>query len=402
MVIWQAPHYTNHTLLPSAQVPFMSCCRFIGLLSVALLSALSPANRAAANDGEPVAVQVWPGGVVSVQTQWGLQLAINAFEAELPESLDSFEVVSASQTGQRVLDRVYNTPEPTWTETDWTSGDGLEPNQLGVQILADHFARVQVDGVNVVIAGPQIEASDYASLGTIDVLLGTGLSVSNSDLLNQVRALVPLMEEPAKEAEMESNGDPKFEFRRQSHNALAVASNQQDASTSTRVVFLSDQPWQMPAELDELFEAMEQSCSHSQDIFAKMSIEQLNFKPANGTHTPRWNVEHMMGRQLQFFSQIYHAIDPTIPVMNLNPKQMPPDYEFAHPKWNGEEEARQMQRVSDFCRRYAYLLDGLNVDEKAPGSRWPSLKALLKKMAQHYGEHTGNTVKKFDLPGYPG
>ncbi len=36
--------------------------------------------------------------------------------------------------------------------------------------------------------------------------------------------------------------------------------------------------------------------------------------------------------------KLAHAKDPTIPVMDLNPKQMPPDYVFAHPDWDGREE----------------------------------------------------------------
>ena len=70
-----------------------------------------------------------------------------------------------------------------------------------------------------------------------------------------------------------------------------------------------------------------------------------------------------MGRELVFFSQIYNAVDPMIPVMDLNPKQMPKDYEFAHPDWTGAEEARQMQRVAAFTRRFAYLLDKMELDE---------------------------------------
>jgi len=87
--------------------------------------------------------------------------------------------------------------------------------------------------------------------------------------------------------------------------------------------------------------------------------------------------------------------------MDLNPKQMPADYQFAHPTWTGREEAMQMQRVSEFCRRFAYLLDGMDVNQRAPGSRWPSLRALLIQMDRHYDQHTGNTVQKFKLPGWP-
>jgi hypothetical protein len=80
---------------------------------------------------------------------------------------------------------------------------------------------------------------------------------------------------------------------------------------------------------------------------------------------------------------------------------MPAQYVFAHKDWTGAEEARQLQRVSDFCRRFAYLLDGMKVTDKAKGTIWPSLQALLVQMERHYQEHTANTVKKFDLPGWP-
>ncbi|MEM1063157.1 MAG: DinB family protein, partial [Planctomycetota bacterium] len=115
---------------------------------------------------------------------------------------------------------------------------------------------------------------------------------------------------------------------------------------------------------------------------------------------PRWNVEHMAGRELLFFSQIYHAIDPAIPVMDENPAQMPPDYEPQHPDWTGAEEALRVRRVREFVVRHAHLLQDLDLDERAPGSRWTP-RGLLEQMASHYREHTANTVKKFELPGWP-
>ncbi len=108
-----------------------------------------------------------------------------------------------------------------------------------------------------------------------------------------------------------------------------------------------------------------------------------------------------MGRELLFFSQIYHAVDPAIKIMDLNPKQMPKDYEFAHPDWTGEEEARQMLRVENFTRRFAYLLDGMDLDAKANGSRFWTPRALLKQMERHYTEHTANVIKKKQLEGWP-
>ncbi|MGI9429207.1 MAG: DinB family protein, partial [Bythopirellula sp.] len=182
-------------------------------------------------------------------------------------------------------------------------------------------------------------------------------------------------------------------------NGEGTQSNEEGAKP--QVVVLNFEPWAMPAELAELFEAKEQACRASQQVFAKLSAGQLNFKPSNGTHTPRWNAEHMMGRELGFFSEIYQRQLPgVIRHLDLNPKQMPPDYVAAHPEWSGAEEARQMERVSKFTRRFAYLLDGLPLDEKAPGSFWTP-RRLLKQMERHYNEHTANVNKKFELADWP-
>jgi len=108
-----------------------------------------------------------------------------------------------------------------------------------------------------------------------------------------------------------------------------------------------------------------------------------------------------MGHEIGFFSEIYAQIDPTVAKLDLNPKQMPPDYVAAHPDWSGVSEARQMERVTAFTRRFAYLLEGLELDEQAPGSSWTP-RRLLKQMQRHYNEHTANVKKKFELPDWPG
>ena len=136
-------------------------------------------------------------------------------------------------------------------------------------------------------------------------------------------------------------------------------------------------------------------------MFRQLGLTEMNFKPANGTHTPRWNAEHMMGRELLFFSQIYNAVDPAIPVMNLNPKQMPKDYVFAHEDWTGAEEALQIERVRDFTRRFAYLLNGMDLNRRAKGSRIWSPRALLLQMERHYKEHSANVLKKMKLEDWP-
>ena len=80
---------------------------------------------------------------------------------------------------------------------------------------------------------------------------------------------------------------------------------------------------------------------------------------------------------------------------------MPKDYEFAHADWTGAEEAKQIQRVEDFTRRFAYLLDGVDMRKKAPGSRIWSIRTLLLQMERHYNQHSSNVRKKMELEQWP-
>lgn len=182
---------------------------------------------------------------------------------------------------------------------------------------------------------------------------------------------------------------------------LAQTTAQSDTKIPPDPMSLLAAPAPIPEHLKALFDRMEAANRRSQDVFRNLSVQQMNFKPSNGTHTPRWNAEHMAGRQLLFFSQIYHALDSNIPVVDWNPQQMPQDYQARHPDWTGAEEARAMQRVDDFCRRYAYLLKEVSLTEKPPATFWPTLEALLLQMEKHYDEHTANVKKKFELPDWP-
>lgn len=159
--------------------------------------------------------------------------------------------------------------------------------------------------------------------------------------------------------------------------------------------------WEATGELAELLDKMEASVAATQKVIKPLTADQLNWRPPNGTHTPRWNAEHMVAYQLLFFSQIYAAIDPDHhKPIDIRPKQMPADYGAAHPGWDGTQEAELMQRVSDYIRGHAYLLADLDLGVEAPGSGWV-LRALLKKMDSHYAEHTANVVKKFELTEWP-
>lgn len=184
------------------------------------------------------------------------------------------------------------------------------------------------------------------------------------------------------------------------HLLFSVATGQGvDSDAEARFELRPPQP--VPEHLKLHFDRMESANRRSQDVFRPLSVKQMNHRPADGTHTPRWNAEHMAGRQLLFFSQIYHALDPNIPVFDWNPAQMPPDYKARHADWSGAEEARAMQRVDDFCRRYAYLLKDIQLDARPPATPWPTLGALLEQMEKHYDEHTANVKKKFEHSDWP-
>lgn len=383
------------------------------LVSMSALVLFAMCMWASADEGHPVAVRSWPGGIVSIETQWGLTVSFDArLQANVASKDDVDQELFSKGTYKHELSRAPNAEKPTWAEVSEDASVGANDIRVTSLTLANDqvpAVEIAVDGVRIVFVDAiklQGQADEVVKDAEIDLLVLTAADTkglnepSVAEFVKKLGPLQTLVNLEEAEASLVSQFAKAIGSDSQSvaHNTMALSSG---SGVSGRVVKLATVPWEMPEALSQLFAAMEKSNAASQEIFAKLSVDQMNFKPKNGTHTPRWNTEHMMGRQLLFFSKIYHTQDAAIPAMDLNPKQMPPDYEFAHPDWDGKEEARQMQRVSDFTRRFAYLLDGMDVDKRAPGSRWPSLRALLRQMDRHYGEHTANTVKKFELPDFP-
>ncbi len=374
-----------------------------------------------------MALRSWPQNMWTLETHGGLHVAIRPNSDSLQSTYQPIDLVIGASPNQDAattdtlvvpqdqgslasldhwLVRVPNAKRAEW----WSAKDnaGTADNAIHVKTVAgttamDATLLFSIDGVRILILGPadDIDATAASSFGPIDVLAGNKpeqLALIAKEL-KPVRVCLGNTSAPDAAAQIAQDLGIDLPVQAVAHNTLAISKSAEQAS-ETQVVSLGDAPWKMPDELSKLFQLMEQSCAKSQSVFAKLSTQQMNFAPANGTHTPRWNAEHMLGRQLLFFSQIYHAQDPAIPVMNWNPAQMPPDYRAAHPDWTGAEEALQMQRVSLFTRRFAYLLEDLDLDKKAPSSFWTP-RALLKQMERHYDQHTANTIKKFELPGWP-
>jgi hypothetical protein len=390
-------------------------------LCIALSFLLS--GECEADDGQPVAIRLWPDGGMTIETMWGLHIGFGLSETankKLPRPVDSN--VESEFSGKRwAVSRAPNSSEIVTVGQGPIGDDDTESkfeaikaqaNSVVFEKLTADIARV--DGVEVVylnnvtekevlekfLAFKSVEADLQDSNGTIDsrhIVIVANHERFDEDFYKKIAEQVKPELLVVREG-IDRVGDQKVvNF---SHNTIAIrGSGKRD--DKTRFVSLGTEPYKMSSELADLFQRKEAACKDSREVFAKLSIEQMNFKPANGSHTPRWNAEHMMGRELLFFSQIYNAVDPSISVMDLNPKQMPEDYKFAHEDWNGEEEARQMKRVEDFTRRFAYLLDGMPLNRKAKGSRFWSPQALLAQMERHYNEHTANVVKKMELDGWP-
>ena len=383
------------------------------LVFCAMICAAS--ERVAAEDPQPIAIRHWPGGAVTIETNWGIHLGLGvdaSAEKQLESKLD-FKLGSLKGEESVVLSRAPNTDKVTSSRDDDLSRSVLSIPKLKTnQVLAlrgkdDHPTSVFVDGMALLFfsdtPGEKHFKAREAADATSDKVskLPMAITIVGDKIDAAACEKIAASYKPALMVVPRSItkvGDAKVESV--PHNTVAFSSVKRKTD-KTKFVSLGDKTYKMSDELKELFAKKETACNASQKFFADLSVEQMNFKPDNGTHTPRWNPEHMMGRELLFFSQIYNAVDPMIPVMDLNPKQMPKDYEFAHSDWTGVEEAKQMQRVAAFTRRFAYLLDEMHLDRRAKGSRFWTPRALLKQMQRHYNEHTANVKKKMELPGWP-
>ncbi|MGI9472308.1 MAG: DinB family protein [Rubripirellula sp.] len=377
---------------PSRQTSFR-------LLLTTFLAVVATAKHATSEEGDPVAIR-YSDGCIVVESMWNLAVQIVISEQyrsvgtegvdliRSPGARDSLpnrvrQELPQGATLDFTLDRLANKTSVRWSPT----GEA-KPSKNAIRIQVEGpLVSVHVDGVRIVCLDAevdQLKPQEKASLESADVLMVVRGEPSDAAAMTNAKVVVV--------------GDDADEDA--DANTTVVNSKQIAKLQEQIIVRLNSKPLTLGADLEGLLVAKEVACRESQKVFADLTTSQMNFRPGNGSHTPRWNTEHMMGRELLFFSQIFNALDPMIPVMDLNPKQMPPDYQARHANWDGKEEARQMERVSGFTNRFAYLLKDLPLDEKAPGSRW-TLRGLLRQMDRHYSEHTANVVKKFELPNWP-
>ena len=430
---------------------------------LALTAALIPLAPAAADEGNPVAVRWWGQSFVTVESYWGITVAIDPYSLDIgydnPHVEADFVVMThehadhSNETLVRgdpviehalaangnvrtigpILDRSPNSPNihiGSIAQCVFPSS-----NAVYVQTIASHhddeqgakrgnnaLVLVSVDAVRILHCGDLGQSSltdtQLEAIGDVDVLVIPVGGVYTIDgptaaaITEQVnpRFVLPIhYKTDVLKIDLQPI-DPflaalpdRFEESRPVGNTFAVTAGRGPTREAPKVVIPKYTEWQMPQDLARLFAIKETDARKNMAVYKPLTANQLNHKPANGTHTPRWNVEHTTGVELLFLSSVYNAIDPSVPVIRLTPAQMPPDYEPAHPDWDGAEEARTIERAQAFTRRFAYLLDGLPMDELPQGAPQfaRSLSGLFDLMINHYTEHTDHVKEKFLLPDWP-
>ncbi len=413
-----------------------------------------------ADTGKPVAIRFWGQGLVTIETYWDLRIAVDpyarrigyddpAIAAELvlvthehgdhnnvrlirgsPRVVRGLDDAGKVVTVDVVLDRMPNRPamdlfdaSDMVTRSDhavrvrsiaaFHDGDG------GRQRGRTALFLIEADGVRILHCGdlgqPALSRAQLQAIGTVDVLLLPVGGVYTIDgpqaarVAGQVRPRIVIPIHYGTEAlSIKLHGTEAFldalpdRYQRVTvaGNTLAVTAGHGPTRDAPQIVLLKTRPAAMRAEIADLLAAKENAAAEAQAVFRSLSVNQMNHRPGNGTHTPRWNAEHMMGMELRFLTAVYAGVDPSIGIVNLAPAQMPDKYRAAQPDWTGAEEARQIERVQKLTRRFAYLLRQLELDDRPPGSPW-TLRGLLQQMQRHYVEHTDNVRKKFELPDWP-
>ena len=389
--------------------------RAVILFFLICLTTVPQSGSFALDTGHPVAVRRWSDSAFTIETMSNLHVGMGLTDADrsrLPspvgldvgrlESNQSATLTWAHQSSKAIKEvgdsetKQVQGPQVKLTRNGWQSS-GVDLLTVDGLVIANLNAVPigKLEGLIKAVAKDGHSDTQKVLIATVSRFDATWLKKIADQLKPQTMIVAQ---------GIDTIGDQKVDAV--AHNTVAISAagkvkRKGSGESSCRFVSLGDQPWKMSDELKLLFAKKEASCQTSRAMFAKLSVNQLNFKPGDGSHTPRWNTEHMMGRELLFFSQIYHAADPRITVMNLNPRQMPNQYAFAHPAWSGAEEAAQTKRVQAFTRRFAYLLDGMDLDQKAKGSRFWTPRGLLEQMERHYKQHSDNVIKKTKLENWP-
>lgn len=430
-------------------------------LALLLIASVGPRARAADDGAYPVAVRWWGQAMISIENWWGYTIVIDPYSADIgyPDpgveadgvfvthehadhanvalvkgepmrhhgvkqgKVDPFQAEFGPDADEDSRPRVESEDAPPSPNAVRVSAiRSFHDNKEGAERGENAMLLIQTDGVRILHCGGlgqrELSAEQLEQIGAVDVLcipVGGGDTVDGGQAAGIVEQLNPRIVIPIhyKTEALTVDLDPvdpflaalsdSYERVQANGNTLAVSGAAGAARDKAQVVLLGYTPWEMPAELAALFDAKEAAFNKSMETFGGLRTDQLDHRPSNGTHTPRWNIEHMLSAELIFFSSVYSKVDPAIAPIQIFPQQMPPDYIPSHPGWDAKAEVRQAQRVRDFTRRFAYLLDGMPLDALPEGApRFAGdLRGLFKLTEDHWGEHTANVRAKFELEDWP-
>lgn len=282
---------------------------------------------------------------------------------------------------------------------------------------------VETNGVRVLHCGDlghRLSPEQLKAVGEVDVLI---LPVGGNEILDAARAVdVARQVNPrayiwpvhfaadsagavpeAVDAIIAESRRANLLTRTVAGNTLAVTALPPDAPPliGRPAVVLSDyRPLEPERTVRQMLKSLRGDRKTLIDNLGKVTREQLDHRPSDGSHTIRWNFEHTTARELGLFSQIYHALDPGIPVINWNPAQMPRDFVPRHPDWGPDEIVRHVRRVGAFTERFSYLLADAPPTMRIEGTRF-SLDYLTALIVGHYQNHMNKAVHKFTLPDWP-
>jgi len=409
---------------------------------------------------KPLAIRYWGQSMVSIETYWNLTVVIDpynlkigyddpAIQADLvlvthehfdhnnvsliqgnPQVVKGLDEQGAVLNKNLILERKEN--DPLVRLADYDDSQFYSEHAIHIQTIASHHDNqsgqkrgqnamllIEANGLRLLHCGDlgqdRLTDDQLNQIGRLDILLIPVGGVYTIDaagaveIINQLepRFVLPIHYKTKQLTTPLNPIDPflkacpkKYQRVEPVGNTLAVLQNPDPAFEKQQLVLLKTRPWKMPKELAQLFEQKEKVARQVKADYARLSVKQLNHKPSDGSHTPRWNVEHIMARELGFLSAIYSHLNPMILPIDLNPPQTPPQYQPAHPDWTGDEEARQIERTQAFSRRFAYLLNGLELSDTPKDSPWP-LRELFTRMSEHYLHHTNKLPTKFKLPDWP-
>lgn len=408
---------------------------------IATFLLLASLSVSAAAQSFPVAVRWWGGRTVSVENWWNLHVVVaETAEAAAAGPLSEADLLLVAGGGAAgggdvesdievrelsgenlwlVLDRPPNQDRSSVLspiEAVQRSG-----HECSVRSLGGWLVVIESDGVRLgVVLRPRGEDEPVVPREVIPLdLLAIPLAGEHALTVDAARELIGRAEARLVVpigGESFAEGAPRealeklrralpdgAELASQVGNTSPVTRDRGPTAGAPRVLVLRPEPWQPPRELANLVERLSVAAGEVGRLFAPLTVEQMNFRPPDGTHTPRWNVEHLASTELYFLTNIYSNRTDLIGPIPLFPQQMPEDYQPRHADWTGAEEARRIGRVRSLVDRYLYLLDGVPLDDLPEGAPQfaESLRGVFDVLAGHYREHAAHVRQKMDLPGWP-